>query len=272
MNYSSQTPPPNQLSFRLWGWALTTLLGLLLLPAQAQVMSPEELRPFIEVVMPENATSPQKRLPVVLFLQGTGGGNLRAELWTGWFNSLGVATVIIDNAKARGRSDLSGVPSYTQSRDIVAALEVIKDDLRLDLSRYAIMGFSRGGTAALESGGDLQAGQPLPQFVFSLYPGINGQCRNLHSELVKVMVFYGDLDDWGTFQGNRAACQRMAQSQPNTSFHLLPGAHHGYDDMTNADWSCCGRSFVSRSSAKATEETRKIIMKTIQKPWLDIVD
>jgi len=251
-------------------WSLATLLVMALAPASAQVVSAERLRPFVEVVMPEDATPATTRLPVVLFLQATGGGNINGELWTGWFNSLGIATVLIDNAKARGRNDLWDVPSYTESRDIAAALELLRDDTRIDLNRYALMGFSKGGTAAMESGDYLSAGQPLPQFVFSLYPGNNGQCPNPYSEPVKVMVFYGDKDDWGTFQGNRDACQRMAESKTNTSFHLLAGAHHGYDGMVDVNWSCCGQAFVSKASAKATEETRRIILEAIREPWLKV--
>ena len=248
---------------------LVTFLAMALAPAHAQVLNAEQLRPFVEVVMPEDATPATTRLPVVLFLQGTGGGNLNGELWTGWFNSLGIATVLIDNAKARGRSELWGVPSYIESRDITATLELLQNNARVDLNRYAIMGFSKGGTASMESGGYLKAGQPLPQFVFSLYPGNNGQCPNAYNEPVKVMVFYGDQDDWGTFQGNRDACQRMAESRSNTRFHLLAGAHHGYDGMVNTHWSCCGQSFVSKSSSKATEETRQIILEAIRRPWLE---
>ncbi len=256
----------------LLSWSLAVFVALTCAPAIAQVMSADQLRPFVEVVMPESATPATTRLPVVLFLQGTGGGNINGELWTGWFNSLGVATVLIDNAKARGRNELWDVPSYTESRDITAALEILKDDARLDLNRYAIMGFSKGGTAAMESGDYLKTGQPRPQFVFSLYPGNNGQCPNPYSEPVKVMVFYGDQDDWGTFQGNRDACKRMAQSRPNTSFHLLAGAHHGYDGMVNVNWSCCGQAFVAKSSAKATEETRQIILEAIRPTWLESVN
>lgn len=251
------------------GWSVITLWALAPL-AHSQVPSPEDLRPFVEVVMPESTTPATTRLPVVLFLQGTGGGNINGELWTGWFNALGIATVLIDNAKARGRSDLWNVPSYIEARDIAATLELLKNDTRIDLNRYAIMGFSKGGTAAMESGDYLKTGQPLPQFVFALYPGNNGQCPNPYREPVKVMVFYGDLDDWGTFQGNRDACQRMAQSKSNTSFHLLAGAHHGYDGLVNVNWSCCGQSFVAKSSSKATEATRQIIMEAIRGPWLGV--
>lgn len=62
----------------------------------------------------------------------------------------------------------------------------------------------------------------------------------------------------------------MAESETNTSFHLLAGAHHGYDGMVNVNWSCCGQAFVAKASEKATEETRQIILEAIREPWLKV--
>ncbi len=230
-------------------------------------MSPDTLSKHVEVVVPEQAAKTTERLPVVIMLQGTGGGNIRPELWTGWFNSIGIATVIIDNARARGRSTLDGVPAYTQAQDVSVALDIIKNHPRVDLTRYAVMGFSRGGTAALEVGSVLKSEQPKPQFIFALYPGLNGGCPNSHSADTKVLVFYGALDDWGSFMNTRDGCRRMTETNSNASFHLLHNAHHGYDDTSSVQWSCCGSNFTSKPNKAATDETRQIILDAIQGAW-----
>lgn len=212
------------------------LVAAFFLPA-CQTMTPDRLAPFVEVVMPKGWTANDGKVPAVLFLQGTGGANIRSELWTGWFNSIGVAGVIIDNAGARGRSDLSGVPYQSQAEDVSGALRLLQADERIDWKRYGIMGFSRGGNAVLHAGAVLAKDQPAPAYVFSLYPGINGGCpAYTYTEPTRTLIFYGELDEWGSFNNNRDGCRSMSERTPNVDFHLIKNAHHGFDDLTTARW------------------------------------
>ena len=208
---------------------------------------------------------PDSPIPVVFFLQGSDGTNRRANKWSSWFAGKGIASVMIDNAGVRGIKRMSG-RSY--GRDLSSALIAASKNPHLDLSRYAVMGFSRGGTAALESGAYLTSDQPKPDFIFALYPGAQGICPNRHDENTRVHVFYGELDDWGTFQGNRNACKAMADRNDNAVFHLIKNAHHGYDGNRNGKFTCCGgKTFRKISDKNAYVETQKIILAEIQKVW-----
>lgn len=229
--------------------------------------TPEKMGRFVEVVVPDNVSKTDARVPFVVMLQGTGGGNIRSELWSGWFNQQGIATVIIDSARARGRNDLDGVASHSLAKDVSVAIDLIKNHPKINPQQYAVMGFSRGGTAALEVGAALEAGQPRPQFVFALYPGLNGGCPNTLGTDTQVHVFYGELDDWGAFNGTRDGCKKMAMSSNNAHFHLLAGAHHGFDDLSSAKWSCCGGYFTSKPNHSATTEAKRIILAAINVAW-----
>ena len=147
------------------------------------------------------------------------------------------------------------------------ALEVAKKNPALNLSQYAVMGFSRGGTAALESGTYLNKNIPKPDFIFALYPGDKSECPNSHEKGTEVFVFYGELDDWGTYQGNRDACRNMASWKDNASFYMLDNAHHGYDGSWKGTWNCCGETFTSAPNKKAVEKTQQIILEAIQNKW-----
>ncbi len=235
------------------------IIGLIL--TGCSKVSPEVMKESIYTVTPDE----KKKSPVVFFFQGSGGSNGRAYDWSSWFEKHGVASVIIDNARVRNMKRLYGI---NYGSDLSVALDVVKDNPELDLSRYALMGFSRGGTAALEAANFLTKEQPEADLVFSLYPGDSKGCPNSHDEDTNVMVFYGELDDWGSYKGIRNTCKSMTTWSDSSSFHLLKDAHHGYDGSWSGKWSCCGgRTFTSEPNTKATEETRKLILAAMKKKW-----
>ena len=240
------------------------ICGLMLVLTGCKTLSPQEAAPFVEVV-PGKGSSHAK--PFVMFLQGTGGGNSRAELWTGWFNARGVSTVIVDSARLRGRTNLDGVDSYLQAKDVQLALEVVKGRSDLDFDHYAIMGFSRGATAALQAGDLLDKGAKQPDFVMSLYPGGGGQCPNSWTARTKVMVFYGELDASGTRNGNRDRCKHMVQQSANARYQGFADTHHGYDSRVTMSENDGAGSYLIQHNEKAVQATRQILLDEIGARW-----
>ena len=206
-----------------------------------------------------------KKTPVVLLFQGSAATSDRPYAWASWFLRHGVSAVLIRSASVRNRRDLYGIH---YGSDLAPALIALENYPNLDLERYAVMGFSRGGTAALESAASLSKEQPKPSFVFSLYPGSNGSCPNRHAESTEIHVFYGDLDDWGTYRGHRDACKAMTSWSSNATFHLFKNVHHGYDGNGSVRWICCGgRTFTNAPDEEARDRTRKIILDAIRERW-----
>jgi dienelactone hydrolase len=204
--------------------------------------------------------------PVVFILPGSGGRHgEQSYSWATWFSSLGIMSVMIESARVRGIKRLFGV---NYGGDISPALEVASENPNIDSTRYAVIGFSRGGTAALESASYLKENQPKPDFIFSLYPGDMGLCPNSHEEPTKVFIFYGEKDGWGSYQGNRNACKSMASWHDNTTFYLLKNAKHGYDGLWAGRWSCCGgKTFENAHNKEALEKTRAVIFEALSKKW-----
>lgn len=253
--------------FGLKGVLLAALWGLV----GCETVATQDLSRFVEVVPASHSAAGPQRKPFVVFLQGTGGANLRAEMWTTWFNAHGVSTVIVDNARLRGRNDLNGVDSHYLSKDISLALAHLQTRTDLDFQRYAVMGFSRGGTAALQAGGTLKAEEPRPQFVFALYPGGAGQCPNTYTETTRVLVFYGEDDASGTRNGNRERCRRMAETSANGAYHGFAGTHHAYDVMGSGVDNDGAGAYLMKHNPMAVEETRRIILGEMLKKWPDAV-
>lgn len=240
------------------------LIGIAaLLLAACQTVTPAEVATKTQVVAPRDAIG----VPVVVFYQGTGGGNKRALVWADWFKERGIASVIVDNAGLRGRTNFSGAGGLDYSGDAFSALAAVSGDPRLDVKRYALMGFSRGGTQALQAGLHLDKGAVAPALVFAFYPGDVNDCQSSYETATQVRIFYGDQDQWGDYQGIRDTCLRKARNTPNVTVTILKGAHHGFDDDKESLWSAAGQSFKSAPNPEALAKTRAIIDGLLKSTW-----
>ena len=93
------------------------------------------------------------RLPAVVLLHGSGGVSGNVLDWEQDLNAMGVATFVIDSFTPRGivntLNDQSQLGRTTMIVDAYRALDVLSRHPRIDPTRIALMGFSRGGQAAL---------------------------------------------------------------------------------------------------------------------------
>jgi predicted dienelactone hydrolase len=93
------------------------------------------------------------RLPVVVLMHGSGGMGNNIELWERTFNAMGVSTFALDGFTGRGltqtSTDQALLGRLNFILDIYRGLDVLEKHPRIDPQRIALMGFSRGGQAAL---------------------------------------------------------------------------------------------------------------------------
>jgi dienelactone hydrolase len=199
-------------------------------------ITPEMVQENLTVVTPEGSG----KFPVVIYYQGTGRHTKPIKEWARWFKSIGVASAIVDNAKMRNRKENPTGSMYTE--DAAIAWDLLKDNPKIDTTRFALMGFSRGGQQALEAGPHFKGKRVPPSFVFALYPGGWGRdsCGNTHKKPTEVHIFYGDLDDINRYDRTNSACKGLAKSSNNVKFHELRGATHCYDFISSATIYCCG--------------------------------
>lgn len=222
--------------------------ALTVAPVAGGATTPDSVRAHLTVTVPTTGPGPY---PVVFFLQGSGGGNHRANRWAQDFAAAGIASVAIDNAGLRGVSNIARVDASSIAGDYAAALTAAQGDARLDVKRHVVMGFSKGATAAMQSGPALGSDQPKPRLVAAFYPGVYGDCSKNLPAGVRTVIFYGAADQWGEYRGTRDACRRLAQQDESVAFHLVDGAHHGFDDAVAVDWTVEGRTYRSQGDAAA---------------------
>jgi dienelactone hydrolase len=228
-------------------------------------MSGVRLDGAISVAAPPGAA----KVPVVLLLEGNGGSSRVPEHWSEFFNKRGIAVAQIHSARARGRANWGGIGCGLQyNTDARAALEILKERPEIDVTRFAIMGFSRGGTEALNSGSAFANDAVLPAAIFSFYPGCSGFCATdwpRRSQAVPVTIFYGGADMWGTQDGNRGSCRRQAGG--SVAYHEFPGAHHGFDAPWQGSFGAGGGVFRFEPHPAARAAADAIVLDVLAKAW-----
>ncbi|MGH8059716.1 MAG: dienelactone hydrolase family protein [Candidatus Entotheonellia bacterium] len=94
-----------------------------------------------------------ERRPAVILLHGEDGLSAREAHWAALLNEMGVPTFVLDSFTGRGFShpfDPASTPGQeAMIVDAYRALALLSTHSRIDRTRIALMGFSRGGAAAL---------------------------------------------------------------------------------------------------------------------------
>jgi dienelactone hydrolase len=95
------------------------------------------------------------RSAAVVLVHGSGGVSTREDRWAEVLRQAGAATFLIDSFTGRGiaftAEDQSQLATQAMIGDAYRALELLATHPRIDPTRIAVMGFSKGGAVALYS-------------------------------------------------------------------------------------------------------------------------
>jgi len=163
------------------------------------------------------------RLPVVVMMHGSGGVNGTSEAWVHQFNSMGISTFVIDGFSGRGITATSTNQALLGRLnlivDIYHALEILAKHPRVDPDRIVLMGFSRGGQAALyASESRFQKLWNKSGLQFAAYIPFYPDCSTTYvddTEIVDrpIRIFHGTPDDYNQVASCKAFVARLKEAK-----------------------------------------------------------
>src|SRR3954471_16267699 len=179
------------------------------------------------------------KFPVVVLMHGSSGVGATMEPWTHQFNAMGISTFVIDGFSGRGLTAV-GPNQALLGRlnlivDIYRALEILAKHPRVDPDRIVLMGFSRGGQAALYASLDRfnklwnKSGAAFAGYI-PFYP----DCSTSYATETEVAarpirIFHGAPDDYNPVASCKAYVGRLAAARRDVVLTEYPDSQHVFD-------------------------------------------
>jgi dienelactone hydrolase len=179
------------------------------------------------------------KLPVVVLMHGSSGVSSTTEAWTHQFNAMGISTLVIDGFSGRGLTAV-GPNQALLGRlnlilDIYRSLEILAKHPRVDPDRIVLMGFSRGGQAALYASlnrFNKQWNKSGLQFAgyIPFYP----DCSTTYAgdtdvAAVPIRIFHGTPDDYNPVASCKAYLTRLQEAKRDVVLTEYPDSPHAFD-------------------------------------------
>jgi dienelactone hydrolase len=179
------------------------------------------------------------RLPVVVLIHGETGVSPNVRQWADALNGIGLGVFVLDSFSGRGiaetSTDQSRLANGAMLVDAYHALALLSSHQRVDIRRVAVMGFSKGGWAALYAG--VRRFQRLHnpkglEFAaqVALYPPCGATYREDEQVAGRpIRIVHGTADDWNPIEPCRQYVARLRRARADAAMIELTGARHFFD-------------------------------------------
>jgi dienelactone hydrolase len=192
-----------------------------------------------ELYLPPKASGP---VPAMVLMHGSGGlagptgTNIRK--WASTFAGWGVAALVVDSFGPRGIKETAtsqGVlSSWADVADSLSALKVLAADPRIDKNRIGIVGWSRGGTTALDTAFEtVRRSVVTDDLKFAahvvLYGSASIQYRDRATDKSPMIFLHGEADNYVPIGPTHELADWMQGQGNPVSFISYPKATHDFD-------------------------------------------
>ena len=179
------------------------------------------------------------KLPVVVLMHGSSGVGATTEAWVHAFNAMGISTFVIDGFTGRGLT-VVGPNQALLGRlnlivDIYRSLEILAKHPRVDPDRIVLMGFSRGGQAALYASLDRfnklwnKSGVQFAAYI-PFYPDCStSYVGDAEVTARPIRIFHGTPDDYNPVTSCKAFVERLKTAGRDVVMTEYPDSAHGFD-------------------------------------------
>jgi dienelactone hydrolase len=179
------------------------------------------------------------RLPVVVLMHGSSGVGATMEAWVHQFNAMGISTFVIDGFSGRGLTAV-GPNQALLGRlnlilDIYRSLDILAKHPRVDPDRIVLMGFSRGGQAALYASLDRfnklwnKSGVQFAGYI-PFYPDCSTTyLTDTEVAARPIRIFHGTPDDYNPVASCKAYVARLQNAKRDVVLTEYPDSAHGFD-------------------------------------------
>ena len=179
------------------------------------------------------------RLPVVVLMHGSSGVGANIEPWVHHFNAMGISTFVVDGFSGRGLTVVSQnqalLGRFNFIVDIYRSLEILAKHSRVDPDRIALMGFSRGGQAALYASLDRfnklwnKSGAQFAAYI-PFYPDCStSYIGDTEVASRPIRIFHGTPDDYNPVATCKAFVARLVDARRDVVLTEYPDSQHAFD-------------------------------------------
>src|ERR1035438_5132182 len=180
------------------------------------------------------------RVSAIILLHGSAGIGANVDRWANQVNDIGIAAFLVDSFTGRSIlqtvTDQSQLGSLAMIVDGYRALDLLSKHPGIDASRIVVMGFSKGGFAALYA--SLKRFRRMygsPGVEFAAYVPFYPACNTTYLEDEQVSerpirIFHGSADNYVPVEPCRKYVERLRRAGVDVQLHEYTGAHHAFDN------------------------------------------
>ncbi|MGZ3445486.1 MAG: dienelactone hydrolase family protein [Myxococcaceae bacterium] len=209
------------------------------------------------------------RLPVVVLQHGSAGYAANIEVWSRELNEMGISTFAMDGFTGRGLTEVNSNQALLGRLnliiDLYRALAILAAHPRVDPRRIVLMGFSRGGQAALYASMTRFQKMWHPSGIeFAAYLPFYPDCMTTFIADTDVSsrpirIFGGTADDYNPISACKAYVERLRKAGRDVELTEYPTAAHAFDNPLGAQPPAVAPTFQSARKCVIREEAGGVL-------------